>query len=144
MCYFKNMGNEVCLRLSLPQQEIPCICLTAVNALCLADYKEELQTLANNPEYENKSLSKLRTKVLQEFSTRLDARGIIFTKTRRGAIALTQWIQENPKFADMDVKPAYVIGGGDQSVVKPMTAVSTVENTQRVCSPVLCVDSNQV
>uniref|UniRef100_H3DGF5 RNA helicase n=1 Tax=Tetraodon nigroviridis TaxID=99883 RepID=H3DGF5_TETNG len=86
------------------------------------EYKEELQTLANNPEYENKSLSKLKTKVLQEFSTRLDARGIIFTKTRRGAIALTQWIRENSKFADMDVKPAYVIGGGDQSVVKPMTA----------------------
>lgn len=80
--------------------------------------------MANNPEYENKSLSKLRTKVLQEFSTRLDARGIVFTKTRRGAIALTQWIQENSKFADMAVKAAYVIGGGDQSVVKPMTAVS--------------------
>lgn len=81
--------------------------------------------MANNPEYENKSLSKLRTQVLQEFSTRLDARGIIFTKTRRGAIALTQWIQQNPKCSDMDVKAAYVIGGGDQSVVKPMTAVST-------------------
>lgn len=114
----------VCLRLNLPRQEIPCPRLTDVNGLCLTEYKEELQTLANNPEYENKSLSKLKTKVLQEFSTRLDARGIIFTKTRRGAIALTQWIRENSKFADMDVKPAYVIGGGDQSVVKPMTAVS--------------------
>ncbi|TNN03062.1 hypothetical protein fugu_000091 [Takifugu bimaculatus] len=86
------------------------------------EYKEELRKLANNPDYENKSLSILRTKILQEFSTRQDARGIVFTKTRRGAIALTQWIQENPKFADLDVKAAYVIGGGDQSVVKPMTA----------------------
>ncbi|XP_056890820.1 interferon-induced helicase C domain-containing protein 1 [Takifugu flavidus] len=86
------------------------------------EYKEELHKLANNPDYENKSLSILRTKILQEFSTRQDARGIVFTKTRRGAIALTQWIQENPKFADLDVKAAYVIGGGDQSVVKPMTA----------------------
>lgn len=92
--------------------------------------------MASNPEYENKSLSKLKTKVLQEFSTRLDARGIVFTKTRRGAIALTQWIRENPKFADMDVTPAYVIGGGDQSVVKPMTAVSTAMG--------LCVDSSPV
>uniref|UniRef100_A0A674MLV8 RNA helicase n=1 Tax=Takifugu rubripes TaxID=31033 RepID=A0A674MLV8_TAKRU len=86
------------------------------------EYKEELHKLANNPDYENKSLSILRTKILQEFSTRQDARGIVFTKTRRVAIALTQWIQENPKFADLDVKAAYVIGGGDQSVVKPMTA----------------------
>lgn len=89
--------------------------------------------MANNPHYENKSLSKLRTKILQEFSTRFDARGIIFTKTRRGAIALTQWIQENSKFADMDVKAAYVIGGGDQSVVKPMTAVSPMADGTLPC-----------
>lgn len=86
------------------------------------DNKEELQRLAENPEYENGSLSKLRSKILQEFSTREEARGIIFTKTRRSAIALSQWIQENPKFADIGVKASYVIGGGDQSVVKPMTS----------------------
>lgn len=91
----------------------------------LPENKEELQNLADNAEYENDSLSKLRTKVLQEFSTRKAARGIIFTKTRRSAIALSQWIQENPKFADIGVKASHVIGGGDQSVVKPMTAVST-------------------
>lgn len=36
----------------------------------------------------------------------------------------------------MDVKAAYVIGGGDQSVVKPMTAVSPVAdgNLPCVCS----------
>uniref|UniRef100_A0A4W6FXU3 RNA helicase n=1 Tax=Lates calcarifer TaxID=8187 RepID=A0A4W6FXU3_LATCA len=84
--------------------------------------KEELQRLADIPQYENDSLSKLRGKILQEFSSREEARGIIFTKTRRSAIALSQWIQENPKFADIGVKAAYVIGGGDQSVVKPMTS----------------------
>lgn len=83
--------------------------------------KEELQKLAEKPEYENDSLSKLRVRILQEFSSRDEARGIIFTKTRRSAIALSQWIQENPKFADIGVKAAYVIGGGDQSNVKPMT-----------------------
>uniref|UniRef100_A0A3B4YXX5 RNA helicase n=1 Tax=Stegastes partitus TaxID=144197 RepID=A0A3B4YXX5_9TELE len=86
------------------------------------DNKEELERLAKNPQYENDSLSKLRGTILREFSTRAEARGIIFTRTRRSAIALSQWIQENPKFADIDVKPAYVIGGGDQSNVKPMTA----------------------
>uniref|UniRef100_A0A669C9T7 RNA helicase n=1 Tax=Oreochromis niloticus TaxID=8128 RepID=A0A669C9T7_ORENI len=86
------------------------------------DNKKELETLAKNPEYENDSLSKLRTKILHEFSSRDEARGIVFIKTRRSAIALNQWIQENPKFADIGVKSAYVIGGGDQSVVKPMTS----------------------
>ncbi|XP_073329704.1 interferon-induced helicase C domain-containing protein 1 isoform X2 [Pagrus major] len=84
--------------------------------------KEELQELAKNPDYENDSLSKLRSNILQEFSTRESARGIIFTKTRRSAIALSQWIQENSKFADIGVKASHVIGGGDQSVVKPMTS----------------------
>lgn len=86
------------------------------------DNKEELMRLAENPEYENDSLSKLRGKILHEFSSRDEARGIIFTKTRRSAIALSQWIQENPKFADIGVKASHVIGGGDQSNVKPMTA----------------------
>ncbi|XP_056144973.1 interferon-induced helicase C domain-containing protein 1 [Lampris incognitus] len=86
------------------------------------DHKKELQKLATNPEYENNSLSKLRGKILHEFTSRQTARGIIFTKTRRIAIALSQWILENPKFEDVEVKAAYVIGAGDQSVVKPMTS----------------------
>ncbi|XP_017279885.1 interferon-induced helicase C domain-containing protein 1 [Kryptolebias marmoratus] len=86
------------------------------------DKKEELERLSKIPKYENDSLTKLKTKILQEFSTRQEARGIIFTKTRHSAITLSQWIQENPKFADIGVKPSHVIGGGDQSDVKPMTA----------------------
>lgn len=88
--------------------------------------------LTENPDYENKSLSLLRTAVLREFSTREVARGIIFTKTRLSAIALSQWVQENPKFGDMGVKAAHVIGGGDQSFVKPMTPVSS--QRKPVCS----------
>lgn len=141
--FFKKTRNAVCLGLTLPHGELRCTCLAAVNGLCLAEYKEELHKLASKAEYENKSLSNLRTKVLQEFSMRQEARGIIFTKTRRSAIALTQWIQENPKFADMDVKAAYVIGGGDQSVVKPMTAVSSRKPTMFV-SAACCDNSNPV
>uniref|UniRef100_A0A8D3E6M1 RNA helicase n=1 Tax=Scophthalmus maximus TaxID=52904 RepID=A0A8D3E6M1_SCOMX len=84
--------------------------------------KEELQRLAENPHYENDSLSKLKSTILHEFSSREEARGIIFTKTRRSAIALSQWIQGNSKCADIGVKASYVIGGGAQSVVKPMTS----------------------
>uniref|UniRef100_A0A3B3ZSB4 RNA helicase n=1 Tax=Periophthalmus magnuspinnatus TaxID=409849 RepID=A0A3B3ZSB4_9GOBI len=82
----------------------------------------QLMELAKNPEYENSSLSKLRTTILQEFTRRNNARGIIFTKTRRSAIALAQWVQDNPKFGDLIVNAAYLIGGGDQSDVKPMTS----------------------
>lgn len=77
-----------------------------------------------NPQYENNSLARLRTHILKEYTTRNEARGIIFTKTRLSAIALSQWIQENSKFADVGVRASHLIGGGDQSVVKPMTAVS--------------------
>ncbi|XP_030641741.1 interferon-induced helicase C domain-containing protein 1 [Chanos chanos] len=86
------------------------------------DKKEKLQELAKHPEYENKILSKLRKTILQEFTGRDEARGIIFTKTRLSAIALSQWIQENRKFEEAGVRASHLIGGGDQSVVKPMTS----------------------
>ncbi|KAK7938505.1 hypothetical protein WMY93_001831 [Mugilogobius chulae] len=86
------------------------------------DNKDKLLDLAKHPEYENASLSKLRSTILREFSTRHEARGIIFTKTRRSAMALAEWVQDNPKFGDLVVNAAYLIGGGDQSDVKPMTS----------------------
>jgi len=99
---------------------------TFAASLSSSDKKQRLQSFAKMTEYENNSLSTLRVQILKEFTTRENACGIIFTKTRRSAIALTQWVQGNPKFEDVNVRPSYVIGGGDQSVVKPMTAVSSV------------------
>ncbi|KAL2081449.1 hypothetical protein ACEWY4_023302 [Coilia grayii] len=86
------------------------------------DKKENLRELAKQSKYENKSLSKLRETILKEFSSRDEARGIIFTRTRLSAIALSQWVQENPKFEECGVRASYLIGGGDQSLVKPMTS----------------------
>ncbi|RXN32014.1 interferon-induced helicase C domain-containing 1 [Labeo rohita] len=86
------------------------------------DNKAKLQELMGKPQYENNSLAQLKTNILKEFTTREKARGIIFTRTRLSAIALCQWIQENPKFDEVGVSASYLIGGGDQSVVKPMTA----------------------
>ncbi|TRY66182.1 hypothetical protein DNTS_028295 [Danionella cerebrum] len=85
------------------------------------DKKAKLQELMGKPQYENNNLSRLKTHILKEFSSRADARGIIFTRTRLSAITLSQWIQENSKFEEVGVKASYLIGGGDQSVVKPMT-----------------------
>ncbi|XP_072541827.1 interferon-induced helicase C domain-containing protein 1 [Salminus brasiliensis] len=89
--------------------------------------KMHLQELMKNPKYENNTLAQLKTLILQEFTSREKARGIIFTKTRLSAIALSQWIQENPKFEDVGVRASHLIGGGDQSVVKPMTSAEQKE-----------------
>ncbi|XP_051565549.1 interferon-induced helicase C domain-containing protein 1-like isoform X2 [Myxocyprinus asiaticus] len=86
------------------------------------DRKAELQELMGKPQYENNILAELKTNILKEFTIREKARGIIFTQTRLSTLALSQWIQENPKFDEVGVKASYLIGGGDQSVVKPMTA----------------------
>ncbi|XP_067300684.1 interferon-induced helicase C domain-containing protein 1 [Pseudorasbora parva] len=95
------------------------------------DKKAKLQELMGKPEYENNNLAQLKTNILKEFSTREKARGIIFTRTRLSAIALCQWIQENPKFAEVGVSASYLIGGGDQSTVKPMTAAEQKDVLQR-------------
>lgn len=81
------------------------------------------------PQYENNNLAQLKANILKEFSSRDKARGIIFTQTRLSAIALCQWIQENPKFDEIGVRASHLIGGGDQSLVKPMTAVSIISNS---------------
>ncbi|CAB1328449.1 unnamed protein product, partial [Coregonus sp. 'balchen'] len=60
--------------------------------------KVKLQELAKLPQYEYNSLSKLRTKILQEFTFREKVRGIIFTMTHCSTIALAELVQENSKF----------------------------------------------
>ncbi|XP_055072251.2 interferon-induced helicase C domain-containing protein 1 [Misgurnus anguillicaudatus] len=85
------------------------------------DKKAKLQELMGKPQYENNILAQLKANILKEFSSREKARGIMFTQTRLSAIALCQWIQENPKFDEIGVRAKYLIGGGDQSLVKPMT-----------------------
>ncbi|XP_006004403.1 interferon-induced helicase C domain-containing protein 1 isoform X2 [Latimeria chalumnae] len=85
------------------------------------DNQKNLEKLAENPEYENKKLTKLRRTILEEFTRSQESRGIIFTKTRQSAYALLQWIQENQKFEEVGVKAHYLIGAGHHSAFKPMT-----------------------
>ncbi|XP_042326442.1 prolyl endopeptidase FAP isoform X4 [Sceloporus undulatus] len=80
-----------------------------------------LQRLARTVEYENEKLKCLRATLMQEFTKKPEARGIIFTKTRQSAFALYQWIKENPKFEEAGVKTHYLIGAGHNSEFKPMT-----------------------
>jgi hypothetical protein len=67
----------------------------------LADCKENVQELAKLPQYEYNSLSKLRTKILQEFTFREKERGIMFNKTHCSTIALAQLVQENSKLEEV-------------------------------------------
>uniref|UniRef100_A0A8D2CZV0 Interferon-induced helicase C domain-containing protein 1 n=1 Tax=Sciurus vulgaris TaxID=55149 RepID=A0A8D2CZV0_SCIVU len=84
--------------------------------------KKMLKKLAENPEHENEKLTKLRNTILEQYTrTEESARGIIFTKTRQGAYALSQWITENEKFAEVGVKAHHLIGAGHSSEFKPMT-----------------------
>ncbi|XP_033087184.1 interferon-induced helicase C domain-containing protein 1 isoform X1 [Trachypithecus francoisi] len=81
-----------------------------------------LKKLAENPEYENEKLTKLRNTIMEQYTrTEESARGIIFTKTRQSAHALSQWITENEKFAEVGVKAHHLIGAGHSSEFKPMT-----------------------
>ncbi|XP_062389982.1 interferon-induced helicase C domain-containing protein 1 [Sardina pilchardus] len=95
------------------------------------DKKEKLRELTKQPQYENNSLAKLREVILKEFTSRTEARGIIFTRTRLSAIALSQWIQENHKFEECGVRASHLIGGGDQSLVKPMTSAEQRDVLQK-------------
>ncbi|XP_008580884.1 PREDICTED: interferon-induced helicase C domain-containing protein 1 [Galeopterus variegatus] len=84
--------------------------------------KKILKTLAENPEHENEKLAKLRNTIMEQYTrTEESARGIIFTKTRQSAYALSQWITENEKFAEVGVKAHHLIGAGHSSEFKPMT-----------------------
>nr|AHB62710.1 interferon-induced helicase C domain-containing protein 1 [Oryctolagus cuniculus algirus] len=84
--------------------------------------KNMLKKLADNPEHENEKLIKLRNTIMEQYTrTEESARGIIFTKTRQSAYALSQWITENEKFAEVGVKAHHLIGAGHSSEFKPMT-----------------------
>lgn len=86
------------------------------------DNQEMLKKIAVNPEHENEKLIKLRNTILEQYTrTEESARGIIFTKTRQSAYALSQWITENEKFAEVGVKAHHLIGAGHSSEFKPMT-----------------------
>lgn len=92
------------------------------------DNKKMLKKLAENPKYENEKLIKLRNTILEQFTrSEESSRGIIFTKTRQSTYALSQWIMENSKFAEVGVKAHHLIGAGHSSEVKPMTQTEQKE-----------------
>ncbi|XP_068101774.1 interferon-induced helicase C domain-containing protein 1 isoform X2 [Hyperolius riggenbachi] len=85
------------------------------------DHKENLTHLAAKEEYENEKLAKLRKTIMEEFTRNDKARGIIFTKTRQSAAALCQWINDNEKFKEVDIRAHYLIGAGNNSEFTAMT-----------------------
>ncbi|XP_075036849.1 interferon-induced helicase C domain-containing protein 1 isoform X2 [Mixophyes fleayi] len=90
------------------------------------EHKEQLTQLAENEDFENEKLGKLRRNIMEEFTRNSKARGIIFTKTRQSAVALCQWVADNEKFREVGVRATYLIGAGSNSDFKSMT-----QNEQR-------------
>ncbi|XP_018412188.1 PREDICTED: interferon-induced helicase C domain-containing protein 1 [Nanorana parkeri] len=86
-------------------------------------YKEinNLERLAENEEYENEKLTKLRRAIMEEFTRNAKARGIVFTKTRQSAAALCQWISDNEKFKEVGIRAHFLIGAGSNSDFTSMT-----------------------
>ncbi|KAK2490466.1 hypothetical protein MC885_014218, partial [Smutsia gigantea] len=94
-----------------------------------------LRKLEANPEHENKRLTKLRsTNLGQHARTEESARGIIFTKTRQSVYALSQWIAEHDKFAEVGVKAQHLIGTGHSSEFKPVTQNEQKEVISKFCA----------
>ncbi|XP_070813069.1 interferon-induced helicase C domain-containing protein 1 isoform X2 [Pituophis catenifer annectens] len=85
------------------------------------DRQRELEELAEELQYENEKLTKLRTTLMQQFTKNNEPRGIIFSKTRQSAFAIYQWINDNPKFEEVGVKAHYLIGTGHNSEFQHMT-----------------------
>ncbi|KAM4859368.1 interferon-induced helicase C domain-containing protein 1 isoform 1-T1 [Thomomys bottae] len=84
--------------------------------------KNMLKKLAEDPKYENEKLTKLRNTILEQYTRTVKSiRGIIFTKTRQSTYALSQWISENEKFAEVGVIAHHLTGAGHSSEFKPMT-----------------------
>lgn len=100
-----------------------------VSVVCKAR-KKELRKIATGVQYENEKLTKLRATLMEEFTKTNAPRGIIFTKTRQSAVALCQWIRDNPKFEEIGVKAHYLIGAGNNSEFKPMTQVKIKSKMQ--------------
>uniref|UniRef100_A0A670YLB4 RNA helicase n=1 Tax=Pseudonaja textilis TaxID=8673 RepID=A0A670YLB4_PSETE len=85
------------------------------------DKQRELEELAQNLQYENEKLTKLRATLMQQFTKNNEPRGIIFSKTRQSAFAIYQWINDNPKFEEVGVKAHYLIGTRHNSEFQHMT-----------------------
>ncbi|XP_070587746.1 interferon-induced helicase C domain-containing protein 1 isoform X2 [Erythrolamprus reginae] len=85
------------------------------------DEQKELEELAENLQYENEKLTKLRATLMQQFTKSNESRGIIFAKTRQSAFAIYRWINDNPKFEEIGVKAHYLIGTGHNSEFQHMT-----------------------
>ncbi|XP_071977971.1 interferon-induced helicase C domain-containing protein 1 isoform X2 [Engystomops pustulosus] len=83
--------------------------------------KKDLEQLAENEEYENEKLTRLRRSIMEEFTRNNKARGIVFTKTRQSAAALCQWIDDNEKFREVGIRAHYIIGAGANSDYTAMT-----------------------
>ncbi|XP_077992802.1 interferon-induced helicase C domain-containing protein 1-like [Glandiceps talaboti] len=77
----------------------------------------KLMKLSKKKEFENPKLLKLKNQILEEYTDKINARCIIFTRTRQSTKALVSWIQDTPKLKKI-LKVERLTGTGTTSSSK--------------------------
>ncbi|XP_028675736.1 probable ATP-dependent RNA helicase DHX58 [Erpetoichthys calabaricus] len=95
------------------------------------DKKNNLRRVANIPDYENPKLKKLEKTLLEQFQNSTMSRGILFTKTRRSAHSLNQWVKTNRLLQDAGIKASILTGAGISNQAPHMTQSQQQEVIRR-------------
>ncbi|XP_061083256.1 probable ATP-dependent RNA helicase DHX58 [Conger conger] len=77
------------------------------------EHRFQLEALAELPEYENPKLEKLQRILVEQFKEGTTARGILFTKTRKSAQCLHEWVRSSPEMQAAGIKAAILTGAGN-------------------------------
>lgn len=73
----------------------------------------ELRKLANGPIGENPKMAQLERTLLEQFVSKKESRGILFSKTRRSVHCLYEWILDNGALQGAGIKAAKLLGAGN-------------------------------
>uniref|UniRef100_A0A8C6WGH5 RNA helicase n=1 Tax=Neogobius melanostomus TaxID=47308 RepID=A0A8C6WGH5_9GOBI len=78
----------------------------------------ELSRLAIDPSCENPKMAKLESTLLEQFGTKKDSKGILFTKTRKSVHCLYEWILGNAALQGAGINAAKLIGAGNGNMTQ--------------------------
>ncbi|XP_058509635.1 probable ATP-dependent RNA helicase DHX58 [Solea solea] len=74
-----------------------------------------LRKLSKDPRYENPKMAKLESVLLKQFRPGVQARGILFSKTRKSTHCLDDWVGTNRALQEAGVKADILTGAGNGS-----------------------------
>ncbi|XP_019949839.1 ATP-dependent RNA helicase DHX58 [Paralichthys olivaceus] len=77
------------------------------------DNQADLMKVARDSRYENPKMAKLESVLLKQFSSGLQSKGILFSKTRKSIHCLNEWVLNNRALQEAGVKSAILTGAGN-------------------------------